>query len=40
MDKARAMLCKLLNCINFVVLIYLFIYYDVAVAANKAAYYK
>ena len=34
------MMCRLLNCIYFVVLIYLFIYwaYAVAVATNKDVY--
>jgi len=36
------MMCRLLNCIYFVVLIYLFIYwaYAVAVATNKDVYWR
>ena len=37
-DRPRAVLCRLLNRIYFVVFIYLFIYYAVAVAANKDVY--
>jgi len=38
-DRPRAVLCRLLNCIYFVAFIHLFIYYAVAVAANKDVYY-